>query len=73
LSDEFLKLLSGFFLTQLNEKTKERNKLENFSGTVLIPVFETTAKSIVPIKFEGLEISSKVFYGKKDTYYLAEK
>jgi leucyl aminopeptidase len=25
-------------------KTKERNKLENFSGTVLIPVFETTAK-----------------------------
>jgi leucyl aminopeptidase len=54
-------------------KTKERNKLENFSGTVLIPVFETTAKSIVPIKFEGLEISSKVFYGKKDTYYLAEK
>jgi leucyl aminopeptidase len=54
-------------------KTKEINKLENFSGTVLIPVFETTAKSIVPIKFEGLEISSKVFYGKKDTYYLAEK
>jgi leucyl aminopeptidase len=37
----------------------------------LIPVFETTAKSIV--QFEGLEISSKVFYGKKDTYYLAEK
>lgn len=53
-------------------KTKEIDKLENFSGTVLIPVFETTAKSIVPIKFEGLEISSKVFYGKKDTYYLAE-
>ncbi|WP_232226299.1 hypothetical protein [Flavobacterium sp. ACAM 123] len=54
-------------------KTKERNKLENFSGTVLIPVFETTAKSIVPIKFEGLEISSKVFFGKKDSYYLADK
>ncbi|MEZ7500262.1 leucyl aminopeptidase family protein [Flavobacterium sp. Arc3] len=54
-------------------KTKEIDKLENFSGTVLIPVFETTAKSIVPIKFEGLEISSKVFYGKKDTYYLSEK
>jgi leucyl aminopeptidase len=54
-------------------KTKEINKLEDFSGTVLIPVFETTAKSIIPIKFEGLEISSKVFYGKKDTYYLAEK
>jgi leucyl aminopeptidase len=34
-------------------KTKERNKLEKFSGTVLIPVFETTAKSIV-------RLSSKV-------------
>jgi leucyl aminopeptidase len=54
-------------------KTKEIDKLENFSGTVLVPVFETNAKSIVPIKFEGLEISSKVFYGKKDTYYLSEK
>lgn len=54
-------------------KTKEIDKLDNFLGTVLIPVFETTAKSIVPIKFEGLEISSKVFYGKKDTHYLAEK
>jgi leucyl aminopeptidase len=46
-------------------KTKERNKLENFSGTVLIPVFETTAKSIVPIKFEGLEISSKFSTARK--------
>ncbi|TDE05604.1 leucyl aminopeptidase family protein [Flavobacterium hiemivividum] len=54
-------------------KTKEIDKLDNFSGTVLVPVFETTVKSIVPIKFEGLEISSKVFYGKKDTHYLAEK
>jgi len=53
-------------------KTKQIDKLENFSGTVLIPVFETNAKSIVPIQFEGLEISSKVFYGKKDTSYLAE-
>jgi leucyl aminopeptidase len=54
-------------------KTKEINNLENFSGTVLIPVFETTAKNIIPIKFEVLEISSKVFYGKKDSYYLVEK
>jgi leucyl aminopeptidase len=54
-------------------KTKEIDKLDNFSGIVLIPVFETTARSIVPIKFDGLEISSKVFYGKKDTHYLAEK
>jgi leucyl aminopeptidase len=54
-------------------KTKQIDKLDDFSGTVLIPVFETNVKSIVPIQFEGLEISSKVFYGKKDTSYLAEK
>jgi leucyl aminopeptidase len=54
-------------------KTRRIENLDDFSGTVLIPVFETTAKSIIPIKFEGLEISSKVFYGKKDSYYLAEK
>lgn len=54
-------------------KTKQIDKLDDFSGTVLIPVFETNIKSIVPIQFEGLEISSKVFYGKKDTSYLAEK
>jgi leucyl aminopeptidase len=53
--------------------TKNILSLENFSGTILIPVFETTIKNIVPIKFEGLEISSKVFYGKKDTHYLAEQ
>jgi len=49
------------------------DSLENFSGTVLVPVFETAAKDLVPIQFEGLEISSKVFYGKKDSYYIAEK
>ncbi|NGY36973.1 leucyl aminopeptidase family protein [Flavobacterium sp. XN-5] len=54
-------------------KTKQIDKLDNFSGTVLIPVFETAAKSINSIKFEDLEISSKVFYGKKDTHYLVEK
>jgi leucyl aminopeptidase len=42
-------------------KTKERNKLENFFRNGFDTCFETTAKSIVPIKFEGLEISSKVF------------
>jgi leucyl aminopeptidase len=46
---------------------------DNFSGTILIPVFETYSKSIVPITFNGLEISSKVFYGKKDSHYLAEE
>jgi leucyl aminopeptidase len=47
--------------------------LDNFSGTILIPAFETYSKSIVPITFNGLEISSKVFFGKKDTHYLAEQ
>jgi leucyl aminopeptidase len=54
-------------------KTIKIDSLENFSGTVLIPVFETSVKNLIPIKFEDLEISSKVFYGKKDTYYLVEK
>lgn len=53
-------------------KTKKISNLDNFSGTVLIPVFETNSKSIIPIKFEDVEISSKVFFGKKDTHYLAE-
>lgn len=53
-------------------KTTKIDSLEKFSGTVLIPVFETAAQSIVPVKFGNLEISSKVFYGKKDSYYLAE-
>lgn len=47
--------------------------LADFSGTILIPVFETYSKSIVPIAFNGLEIASKFFFGKKDTHYLAEK
>ncbi|WP_035672386.1 M17 family metallopeptidase [Flavobacterium sp. 83] len=54
-------------------KTNTVVNLDNFSGTILIPVFETYSKSIIPIAFNGLEIASKVFFGKKDTYYLAEK
>ncbi len=54
-------------------KTNTVKNLDNFSGTILIPVFETYSKSIVPIAFNGLEITSKVFFGKKDTHYLAEK
>jgi leucyl aminopeptidase len=54
-------------------KTKIIKSLENFSGTILIPVFETSAKNLIPIEFEGVEISSKVFYGKKDSHYLSEK
>ena len=54
-------------------KTTTIQNLNNFSGTILIPVFETYAKNLVPIKFGELEISSKVFYGKKDSHHLAEK
>lgn len=54
-------------------KTNTVINLDNFSGTILIPVFETYAKSIVPIVYNGLEVTSKVFFGKKDTHYLGEK
>lgn len=47
--------------------------LDNYSGTILIPVFETTAKSLVPIEFHGTSVTSNVFYGKKDTHYIIEK
>lgn len=53
--------------------TRTITNSDDFSGTILIPVFETYSKSIVPIMFNGLEITSKVFFGKKDTHYLAEK
>lgn len=53
--------------------TKTITNLDSFSGTILIPVFETYSKSIVPIAFNGLEIASKVFFGRKDTHYVAEK
>ncbi|MGZ9736220.1 leucyl aminopeptidase family protein [Flavobacterium sp. GNP002] len=54
-------------------KTYTLQNVTDFSGTILIPVFETYSKSIVPITFNGLEVTSKVFFGKKDTHYLAEK
>lgn len=54
-------------------KIKKIQNLDNFTGTVLIPVFETTAKSIVPIEYHGVSVYSQVFYGKKDTHYLVEK
>lgn len=44
-----------------------------FQGTLLIPVFETNEKSVVPIEFHGVSIPAEVFYGKKDTSYLAAK
>lgn len=54
-------------------KTKYIQSLDNFTGTILIPVFETNVKSIVPIEYHGISVPSKVFYGKKDTHYLVEK
>jgi leucyl aminopeptidase len=54
-------------------KVKKIKSLDNYTGTVLIPVFETTAKSIVPIEYHGVSVYSQVFYGKKDTHYLVEK
>jgi leucyl aminopeptidase len=54
-------------------KTNTIKNLDKFVGTILIPVFETYSKSLVPIEFHGVSVSSKVFYGKKDTHYLVEK
>jgi leucyl aminopeptidase len=54
-------------------KTTTIKNLDNFSGTILIPVFETYSKSLVPIEFHGVSVHSKVFYGKKDSHYLIEK
>ncbi|AWI26513.1 leucyl aminopeptidase family protein [Flavobacterium pallidum] len=48
-------------------------ELARFEGTIMIPVFETNAKSLVPIEFHGVSVSSKVFYGKKDSVYQVDK
>lgn len=47
--------------------------IAGFSGTILIPVFETNFNNIVPVTFDGISIPSKVFFGKKDSVYLCEK
>ena len=54
-------------------KIKKIASLDNYTGTILIPIFETTSKSIVPIEYHGVSVYSQVFYGKKDTHYLVEK
>ncbi len=54
-------------------KTNNIESLHGFKGTIIIPVFETNSKSIVPIEFHGITVYSQVFYGKKDTSYLVEK
>ena len=52
---------------------KNIQNLDNFAGTILIPIFETTAKSLVPIEYHGVAVSSNVFFGKKDSHYIVEK
>ena len=54
-------------------KHKSIQNLEKYAGTILIPVFETHEKSLVPTEFHGVSVPSKVFYGKKDTFYIVEK
>lgn len=54
-------------------KTTNIDSSGKFSGTVLIPVLETAAKNLTSIQFDGVEISPKIFSGKKDTYYIVEK
>lgn len=54
-------------------KIETIKNLDGFTGTLLIPVFETHAKNLVPIEFHGVSVPSKVFYGKKDTHYIVEK
>ena len=45
------------------------SSLDNFSGTVLIPVFETETA----INFEEITISLQLFSGKKDSHYIIQK
>ncbi len=52
-------------------KTSKVDSLENFSGTVLVPVIETKTNDTVTIEFDGLTYRLKCFTGKKDSYYLA--
>lgn len=54
-------------------KFKNILNLENYVGTILIPVFETHEKSLIPTEFHGVTVPSKVFFGKKDTHYIVEK
>jgi leucyl aminopeptidase len=54
-------------------KIKQIQNLNDYTGAILIPVFETYEKSIIPIEYHLASVNSKVFYGKKDTFYIYEK
>ena len=53
-------------------KTIQVKDINNFEGTIIVPVFETTAHNVIPITFDDVKVSSRVFYGKKDSSYLVE-
>lgn len=53
-------------------KTKKIDNIENFAGTILLPVYETSPKNLIPIQYGNVSISSNVFFGKRDNYYLAQ-
>ena len=54
-------------------KIKQIQNLDNFKGTLLIPVFETYEKNIIPIEYHLASVTSTIFCGKKDTHYVVEK
>ncbi|SCY09004.1 leucyl aminopeptidase family protein [Flavobacterium caeni] len=54
-------------------KTNHLNSLDQFQGTLLIPVTETSPQNLLPTEFHGVSVPSRVFFGKKDTHYVVEK
>ncbi|MGA9638805.1 leucyl aminopeptidase family protein [Flavobacterium sp.] len=50
-------------------RTTQITDLKGFKGTVIVPVFET---DVMTVSFEGMEISPKIFNGRKDSVYLSE-
>ena len=57
----------------LQMKINTLANLQNFSGTILIPVFESDAQNQVVNTYDDIEISASVFSAKKDTHYVVEK
>jgi len=54
-------------------KIKQLQDQNDFKGTLLLPVYETYEKSIIPIEYRSASVPSSVFFGKKDTHYILEK
>lgn len=51
-------------------KTINIQNTTDFSGTIIIPTFETNDENI---SYNGISFSSNLFNGKKDTIYISEK